>query len=146
MPLKRHEDVVVFSKYRTPKYFPIMVERKKKRVDNRRDKTYGIEESAYGVRKALYGEYESKFPTSIIEFGNADQSKKQHPTQKPVELFEYLIKTYTNEGDVVLDNCIGSGTTAVACINTKRNFIGIELEEKYYKIALERIAQTPRPF
>lgn len=62
-----------------------------------------------------------------------------HPTQKPVALFEYLIRTYTNEGDTVLDNCIGSGTTAIACINTGRNYIGIEKEEKYCKIAEERI-------
>lgn len=62
-----------------------------------------------------------------------------HPTQKPVELFEYLIKTYTDEGDVVLDNCIGSGTTAIACLNTKRQYIGFEIEEKYYNTAVERI-------
>ena len=65
--------------------------------------------------------------------------KPLHPTQKPVALFEYLIKTYTNEGEIVLDNCIGSGTTAIACINTGRNFIGIEIEEKYVQIARERI-------
>jgi site-specific DNA-methyltransferase (adenine-specific) len=65
-----------------------------------------------------------------------------HPTQKPVALCEYLIKTYTNEGDLVLDNCIGSGTTAIAAINTNRNYIGFELEKKYYDIALERINNT----
>ena len=64
---------------------------------------------------------------------------KLHPTQKPVALFEYLIKTYTNEGDLVLDNCIGSGTSAIASINTNRNFIGIEKDEKYFNIAKERI-------
>lgn len=62
-----------------------------------------------------------------------------HPTQKPVPLLEYLIKTYTNEGETVLDNCMGSGSTGVACINTNRNFIGIELDENYYNIAKERI-------
>lgn len=67
-----------------------------------------------------------------------------HPTQKPVALFEYLIKTYTNEGDLVLDNCIGSGTTAVACIRTNRNYIGIELDETYHQIACDRVAKTPR--
>lgn len=145
MPMKRHEDVLVFCKNGNPYYYPIMKQRKNKRVDKRKPKIYGVEDSAYGIRKALYGEYDERFPTSIIEFSNANQSIKQHPTQKPVDLCEYLIRTYTNEGDLVLDNCIGSGTTAVACINTKRNFIGIELEEKYYKIALERIAKTPRP-
>lgn len=78
-----------------------------------------------------------KFPTSILRF-NRDKSGL-HPTQKPVALFEYLIKTYTNEGDLVLDNCIGSGTTAVACIKTNRRFIGMELSEEYCKIANERI-------
>ena len=79
-----------------------------------------------------------RFPTSIIKF-NTDKSKSQHPTQKPVALFEYLIKTYTNEGDLVLDNCMGSGTTGVACKNINRDFIGIELDEKYFEIAKERI-------
>ena len=62
-----------------------------------------------------------------------------HPTQKPVALFEYLIKTYTDENELILDNCMGSGTTAVACINTKRNYIGFELDEKYYQVATNRI-------
>lgn len=62
-----------------------------------------------------------------------------HPTQKPVALFEYLIKTYTNEGDTVLDNCIGSGTTAIACLNTKRNFIGFENNQEYFEKSMERI-------
>ena len=65
-----------------------------------------------------------------------------HPTQKPVALFEYLVKTYTNEGYVVLDNCMGSGTTAIACLNTNRNFIGFELDETYFKIANERIEKS----
>ena len=82
------------------------------------------------------------YPTSIIKIHNADQSKKDHPTQKPVALFEYLIKTYTNEGDTVLDNCSGSGTTGVACINTKRNFILIEQDAEYCKIAEARIADA----
>ena len=75
-------------------------------------------------------------PSSWQKF-NTDTSGL-HPTQKPIALFEYLIKTYTNEGDLVLDNCIGSGTTAIACINTGRNFIGIEKDEKYYNVANER--------
>jgi len=68
-----------------------------------------------------------------------NQLNRVHPTQKPVTLFEYLIKTYTNEGETVLDNCMGSGTTGVACKNLNRNFIGIELDEGYFKIAKERI-------
>src|SRR5699024_2349266 len=70
----------------------------------------------------------------------ANNSKQRvHPTQKPVALFEYLIKTYTNEGETVLDNCIGSGTTAIACMNTERNYIGFELDQEYYNKSLERI-------
>ena len=77
-----------------------------------------------------------RYPRSVQKF-NSEHGL--HPTQKPVALFEYLIKTYTNEGDTVLDNCMGSGTTAIACMNTKRNFIGFELEKKYYDICIERI-------
>lgn len=83
--------------------------------------------------------YSDKYPTSILEFSNAKQKGKLHPTQKPVALFEYLIKTYTNEGETVLDNCMGSGTTAIACMNTNRNFIGFELDKDYYDVALKRI-------
>lgn len=83
----------------------------------------------------------TNYPKNLIEFDNEAASNKNrlHPTQKPVKLLEYLIRTYTNENDTVLDNCMGSGSTAIACINTKRNFIGIELEPKYYAIAENRI-------
>ena len=75
---------------------------------------------------------------------NKEINTNLHPTQKPVKLLEYLIKTYTNEGDIVLDNCMGSGSTGVACLNTNRNFIGIELDEKYFEIAKKRIEETKR--
>ena len=78
-----------------------------------------------------------RYPLTIIEFKK--DSKNIHPTQKPVALFEYLIKTYSNKGETVLDNCMGSGTTGVACKNLNRNFIGMELDEGYFKIATERI-------
>ena len=77
-----------------------------------------------------------------MKFGNNNQKDKKHPTQKPVALLEYLIKTYTNENELVLDNCMGSGSTGVACVNTNRNFIGIELDEQYFQIAKERIEKT----
>jgi len=82
-----------------------------------------------------------RFPTSIIYIKreSSGRIKNLHPTQKPVALMEYLIKTYTNEGDLVLDNCMGSGTTAIACIKLNRKFIGIEKEEEYFEIAKERI-------
>jgi site-specific DNA-methyltransferase (adenine-specific) len=81
------------------------------------------------------------YPDNLLEFSNPNIGRK-HPTQKPVELLEYLIKTYTNENDLVLDNCMGSGSTGVACINTKRKFIGFELEKKYYDIAKQRISEA----
>ena len=82
--------------------------------------------------------YEYKYPITLIEFDKIRRGGS-HPTQKPVALLEYLIKTYTNESDVVLDNCMGSGSTGVACINTNRNFIGYELDEHYFQIAKERL-------
>lgn len=81
----------------------------------------------------------SNYPKDKIYFDAVTYNNRLHPTQKPVELFEYLIKTYTNEGEIVLDNCMGSGTTAVACLNTNRNYIGFELDTKYYNIANQRI-------
>ena len=80
-----------------------------------------------------------KHPVSIVKFSKPHPSVSVHPTQKPVELCEWLIKTYTNEGELVLDNCMGSGSTGVACKNTNRDFIGIELDENYFNIAKERI-------
>lgn len=79
------------------------------------------------------------YPKTVLEFSNVNGHKHLHPTQKPVELLEYLIKTYTNEGETVLDNCMGSGSTGVACLNTGRNFIGIEKDVEFYKISEERI-------
>ena len=86
--------------------------------------------------------YESteRYPRSIQVFSTDTQNSSFHPTQKPVALCEYLIRTYTNEGETVLDNTMGSGTTGVACVNTGRHFIGIEQEEKYFQVAQERIA------
>ena len=80
-----------------------------------------------------------RYPRSVIKFSTDKQKSTIHPTQKPVALFEYLIKTYTNENETVLDNCMGSGTTAIACINTNRNYIGFEMDEEYYKASIERI-------
>ena len=83
--------------------------------------------------------YTHKYPKNIIEISNANQKGKVHPTQKPVALMEYLIKTYTNEGETVLDFTMGSGTTGVACVNLDRSFIGIEMSEEYHTVAQERI-------
>jgi site-specific DNA-methyltransferase (adenine-specific) len=85
---------------------------------------------------------DKKYPKSIIQFSNANNKDKMHPTQKPVEMIEYLIKTYTNEGNTILDPTMGSGTTGVACKKLNRNFIGIEKDKKYFEIAKERISAT----
>jgi site-specific DNA-methyltransferase (adenine-specific) len=133
-PLKVHEDVCVFS-YQKATYNPQMVKGKSrvKGGHKERDNIYGHQEAKVGVVSDEY------YPKSIIEFSNASRNDKQHPTQKPVALFEYLIKTYSNPGETILDNCLGSGTTAVAAINTDRNFIGIELDPGYCEIAGNRI-------
>src|SRR5699024_3037061 len=105
----------------------------KRNVPNGESFNNSIVPRVYDNSEGLY------YPKSILEISNANQRNRLHPTQKPVELFEYLIKTYTNEGETVLDNCMGSGTTAIACINTNRNYIGFELDEGYYKASIERI-------
>ena len=96
--------------------------------------------SCYGreVRNTSYDSTD-RYPLDVQVFSNADQSKKLHPTEKPVELCEYMIKTYTNEGDIVLDNCMGSGTCGVAAKKLGRKFIGIELDPQYFEIAKNRI-------
>ena len=86
-----------------------------------------------------YNTYTDKHPTSILEFTPIQPRNRLHPTEKPVDLLEYLIKTYTQENDVILDNCMGSGSIGVACINTNRNFIGYEIDEKYFEIAEKRL-------
>jgi site-specific DNA-methyltransferase (adenine-specific) len=100
-----------------------------------------------GARPNQVGkEYVSQtgFPSSVLEYGNIVGKSAIHPTQKPVDLLEYLIKTYTNEGETVLDFTMGSGSTGVACVNTNRNFIGIELDEKYFNIAKDRIEEAKK--
>lgn len=138
-PMKAHENVLVFYK-RQPIYNPIKtIGHKRKTATKRHDfaETYG---------KQTFDElpYDSteRYPRSVLVFPSDKQTSKLHPTQKPVALMEYLIRTYTNEGMTVLDNCMGSGTTGVACANTGRNFIGIEMDEKYFQIAKDRIQKA----
>lgn len=134
-PMQRHENVLVFtSKGERVNYFPIM-EQRDKPVKGR--VVSSSESSPLKYSDGKTRTYTHKNPQSIIVFPKPNRAV--HPTQKPVALFEYLIKTYTNEGDTVLDNVMGSGTTGVACKNLNRNFIGIELDEKYFAIAEERI-------
>ena len=136
MPLKSHENILVFYD-KPPKYYPVMRKGKMRQKGNKgsnETRCYG-KSKEYSVTNDLY------YPTSVIEIGNANQRGKIHPTQKPVELFEYLIKTYSQEGDVVLDNCIGSGTTAIACLNLNRYYIGFEKDDTYYESAMNRIEE-----
>jgi|TARA_B110000261_G_scaffold164685_1_gene216273 DNA modification methylase len=141
MPLKSHENILVFYREK-PTYNPQM--------------WYSTPYSGFSSDTAkigeVYGNAESKhrdnpegsrYPKTVIKH---KQEKGYHPTQKPVGLMEYLIKTYTNEWDVVLDNTMGSGTTGVACVHTNREFIGIEKEEKYFKIAEKRLGTNLNEF
>ena len=137
MPLKNVEDVLVFYK-KLPTYNPQgLIEVNKKQV-RKRDKGTTIYNDM-GLKEGEYTQKFTNYPKQVIK--TTKKEKTFHPTQKPVELFEYLIKTYTNEGETVLDNCIGSGTTAIACINTNRSFIGIEKEKEYVDIANKRIEE-----
>lgn len=138
MPMKRHENILVFYK-KLPTY-NLELKRLDKKVKSSRKNKGGSLLGKVSENKEYYQE-ETGFNFSDIFFKNPN-NKNIHPTQKPVPLFEHLIKTYTNEGETVLDNCMGSGTTAVACINTNRNYIGFELDEGYYDIANERISKT----
>lgn len=137
-PLRWSEDILVFyngfytynPQLRSGNGFRVSV--KSKKSEN------------YGNQKNVLSENDGEhyYPKNIIKFNNENGGGKLHPTQKPTELYEYLIRTYTNEGDTVLDICAGSGTTGVACVNTNRNFIGIELREDYFKIMETRIADA----
>lgn len=146
-PLSAHEDICVFSKGtianksdRRMKYNPqglVFAPRTKKRDRPMSAKGNGFMKPRPSHKPVYDVEYEN-YPRSVIKVANSNHDSV-HPTQKPVALFDYLIQTYTSEGDTVLDNCMGSGTTAVACIATKRNFIGFELDKEYHRIANERI-------
>jgi site-specific DNA-methyltransferase (adenine-specific) len=140
MPLKSHENILVFYR-KKPVYNPQMWYSTP--YSGFSSDTSKIGE-VYGSAKSKHRDNPegSRYPKTVLKF---KQEKGLHPTQKPVEMMEYLIRTYSNEGEVVLDNCMGSGTTGVACMNTNRNFIGIEQDEKYYKIAEQRISGTVPP-
>ena len=144
MPLRRHEQILCFYK-KLPIYNPEMVTRGKVRKKGITTET-GKHTSNYGKFENSVVENNEYYPTSIIEVSNANRKDKLHPTEKPLELFEYLIKTYTNENDLVLDNTAGSGTTAIACLKTNRQFIVMEKEQKYYDIILKRVEDFNKNF
>lgn len=135
-PMKAHENVLVFYD-KQPTYNPIKTTgHPRKAATKRKDAT-----PTYGVQSFTELGYDSteRYPRSVLKFASDKQRSSLHPTQKPVGLMEYFINTYTNHGDLVLDNCMGSGTTGVACLNTGRRFIGIELNKDYFEIASKRI-------
>jgi len=141
-PLKIHEDVIVFSKGKCPYNKQMVVSKRYKRKGSKQGLIHFGSEIKYDYDSEL------RNPTTILCFkkdgliGSNEERRKRcfHPTQKPVALMEYLIKTYTNENETVLDFTMGSGTTGVACVNLNRNFIGIELDETYFKVAQDRIS------
>jgi len=128
------EDVLVFGKNRV-NYYPQMEQRGNPRMKG------GYSASENYKIQPIKSKSNTYYPKNLLNISTAAQVGKLHPTQKPVALFEYLIRTYTNEGDLVLDNCAGSGTTAIACINTGRNYILMEKESKYCDIIRQRIAE-----
>ena len=144
-PMKEHEDVLVFAKGKV-NYYPIKEERQGSGAERvKHSFSEATRHKSGEFVGAMSGEFnemadELRYPSSVQEFNNrASGDRGFHPTQKPVALFEYLIKTYTNEGDLVLDNCAGSGTTGVACKNTNRNYILIEKEQEYIDIINKRL-------
>lgn len=140
-PLKKHEVISVFY-FKQPTYNPQMREGKpyidKRNGQCRNNITVNDEQQMH--RKPI-NNTGTRYPSTVLSYSNGNNNRL-HPTQKPVALLEYLIKTYTNEGETVLDNCMGSGSTCVAAINTNREYIGIELDETYFNIAKERIERA----
>jgi site-specific DNA-methyltransferase (adenine-specific) len=151
MPMKEHEDVLVFGENKTV-YYPIMQERKGSGLArskysysdaSRANSGEFVGKMKGGAIENDSGNNELRLPSSVQEFNNRSCGDRGfHPTQKPVALMEYLIKTYTKENETVLDFTMGSGTTGVACVNLNRKFIGIEKDEDYFKIACKRIADA----
>lgn len=139
-PLRAHEDIVVFYK-KQPTYNPQMTQ------GTPYDKGTAVRDTeAYGVQtKAVHVKNDTglRYPRSVIYFKTAEGEGKHHPTQKPVDLYRWLIRTFSNEGDLVLDPCMGAGTTGIASKLENRKFVGIEREEEYFTIAQQRIDAVP---
>lgn len=140
MPMKAHENILVFYK-KLPTYNP---QKTTGHTPVHSYTKYQDDGSNYGKTKVGIsgGGSTERYPRSVQVFKSDKQKVALHPTQKPIDLLQYLIKTYTNEGEIILDNCMGSGSTGVACLNTSRKFIGIELDDKYFDIAKNRIENT----
>ncbi len=140
-PLTKHEDINVFSLHnKTLKYYPQMSEGKpykRKFTENK------VNNMGFGIKGVETDNKGTRHPTTVLDYPQQWRRQDQvHPTQKPVDLLEYLIKTYTQENETVLDFTFGSGSTGVACVNTNRSFVGVELDENYFNIAEKRIQEA----
>lgn len=141
-PLRYHENIHVFYKKQCV-YNPQKTSGHPRKVSHKKDGHRNAEVYNTANKEVHYDSTE-RYPRSILAFSTDSQRSSLHPTQKPVALLEYLIKTYTNEGMTILDNTMGSGSTGVACVNTNRKFIGIEKDEKYFNIAKNRIEEIKK--
>jgi site-specific DNA-methyltransferase (adenine-specific) len=143
MPLKAHENILVFSKGKAP-YYPIKTEAPEHLIDKRKNVNPSIvkDGGAYNGSKGFVNirkkDDGTRYPTTVQEFKNPNNNSL-HPTQKPLELMKYLIKTYSNEDDIVMDNCMGSNTTGLACKELNRQYIGIEKDKNYYDVSVSRV-------
>lgn len=135
-PMRCIEDICVFYK-KMPTYNPQGIRELKQIKIKQPQETIQV----YRKKKNPSIQTHTGYPKHILEFDNVPTNKRHHPTQKPVELLEYLIKTYTNPGEIVLDNCMGSGSTGIAALNTGRKFVGIELQDKYFNISCNRFGE-----
>lgn len=143
MPLRNHEDICIFYK-KLPTYNPQKTTGHTRKVSKAEHKVGCKSTTDYGEHGLTTYDSTERYPKSVWKFAKDVQKSALHPTQKPLALLEELIKTYTNEGDLILDSCMGSGTTGVAAVNLGRKFIGIERDEKYFGIAKERIENNDR--
>ncbi|MED0852474.1 site-specific DNA-methyltransferase [Bacillus altitudinis] len=138
MPMKAHENILVFYK-KLPTYNPLKTTGHIRKVSKAEHKRNSKMSSNYNSHELRTYDSDERYPRSVLQFPTDKQKEAFHPTQKPVDLCKYLIKTYSNEGDLVLDNCIGSGTTAIAALQTNRNYIGFEIEREYVDLANKRL-------
>lgn len=143
MPLRSHEDILVFYK-KLPVYNPQKTYGHERKVSTSHHKRNSKVTSNYGAHGLTTYDSCERYPKSVLKFPTDKQKSALHPTQKPVALFEYLIRTYTNEGEVVLDNCSGSGTTAIACINTGRDYICMENDPEMFTKSTNRVSNHNR--
>lgn len=145
-PMTSYEEIMIFSKWCTANgcrnkmfYNPQgLIKKETIKTDKSGTRFGSMAGKRISHKKTIVSEY-TNYPFDVLQF--KCETKPQHPTQKPVPLIEYLIKTYSNEGDTILDNCMGSGTTAIACMNTNRKFIGFELNKEYYDLSMKRISE-----